>query len=155
LQFVLGEKAMVMTDDDVRRFRYAGTRASGTNPRALGINSRAKARNKWALRGWKRKARKGGGAKDLLSRSDAALLKLLVEEADAHYCGHLTIVKFTTNWRIGFADPPAEGFVQDEAGEYRSVYADWPVGKTFGEAARAALKRRYGARQSDRSEEGP
>jgi hypothetical protein len=34
-----------------------GRRANGTNPRALGTNPRAKARNKWAVRNWKRKQR--------------------------------------------------------------------------------------------------
>ena len=34
-----------------------GTRRDGTNPRALGTNERATARNKWALRNWKRKNR--------------------------------------------------------------------------------------------------
>lgn len=33
-----------------------GLKALGTNPRALGTNPRAKARNKWALRNWKRKS---------------------------------------------------------------------------------------------------
>lgn len=32
-----------------------GLQALGTNPRALGTNERAKARNKWALRKWKRR----------------------------------------------------------------------------------------------------
>jgi hypothetical protein len=36
-----------------------GTRRDGTNPRALGVNERATARNKWALRTWKRQ-QKGG-----------------------------------------------------------------------------------------------
>jgi hypothetical protein len=30
-----------------------GLQALGTNPRTLGTNERAKARNKWALRKWK------------------------------------------------------------------------------------------------------
>jgi hypothetical protein len=39
-----------------RGSRAEGTnpRSLGTNPRALGANPRAKARNKWALRNWKR-----------------------------------------------------------------------------------------------------
>jgi hypothetical protein len=48
-----------------RRDRVIGPRAIGTNPRAtgmnprlLGDNERSKARNKWALRNWKRN-RKG------------------------------------------------------------------------------------------------
>ena len=36
----------------------AGTRALGINPRGVGTNPRAKARNKWALRNWKRGKRK-------------------------------------------------------------------------------------------------
>ena len=40
------------------RWTRAGTRALGIHPRALGTNPRAKARNKWALRNWKRGRRK-------------------------------------------------------------------------------------------------
>jgi hypothetical protein len=40
------------------RWPLAGTRALGTNPRALGANPRARARNKWALRNWRRGKRK-------------------------------------------------------------------------------------------------
>jgi hypothetical protein len=40
--------------------RELGTseREFGVNPRALGTNERARARNKWALRNWKRKRSK-------------------------------------------------------------------------------------------------
>jgi hypothetical protein len=34
-----------------------GLRALGTNPRVINKNPRAKARNKWALRNWKRRPR--------------------------------------------------------------------------------------------------
>lgn len=30
-----------------------------------------------------------------------ALLALLVDVANARYDGHLTVLKFTTNWRVG------------------------------------------------------
>jgi hypothetical protein len=43
---------------EVVRWTRAGTRALGINPRALGTNPRAKAKNKWALRNWKRGKRK-------------------------------------------------------------------------------------------------
>ena len=41
-----------------KKFVAKKTREHGTNPRALGTNPRAKARNKWALRNWKRGKRK-------------------------------------------------------------------------------------------------
>jgi hypothetical protein len=52
------------TDDGslfLKQWPYAGTKASGTNPRALGTNERAQARNKWALRNWKRGQRRKQG----------------------------------------------------------------------------------------------
>ena len=62
---------------------------------------------------------------------DAYLLRRLVAKADASADGHLTIMKFTTNWRVGFGTPANQEDV------YRM-----PQGATFREAAEAALKRR-------------
>jgi hypothetical protein len=48
--------------------------------------------------------------------------------ANEKFDGHLTIMKFATNWRVGFYIPTGRGYI------------DWmPVGKTFEEAALAAL----------------
>jgi hypothetical protein len=40
-----------------------------------------------------------------LAASDWELLAQLQRKADEHRDGHLTICKFTTNWRIGFVAP--------------------------------------------------
>lgn len=58
---------------------------------------------------------------------DMALLELLEQIARKYFDGHLSILRFTTNWRVGF------GTFQDD--EINSM----PVGKTFSEAARAAI----------------
>lgn len=57
-------------------------------------------------------------------------LDCLIEVANRHYSGHLTILKFTTNWRVEFKTPSDEG---------DAFFDAWPVGKTFEEAAAAAL----------------
>lgn len=62
---------------------------------------------------------------------DAYLLRRLVAEANAAADGHLTIMKFTTNWRVAFGTP-ADG---------EEIYR-MAEGRTFREAAEAALKRR-------------
>jgi hypothetical protein len=46
----------------------------------------------------------------------------------AEFDGHLTIMKFTTNWRVGFGTPSDHAEI-----------ADMCVGKTFEEAAELAL----------------
>lgn len=60
-------------------------------------------------------------------------LERLEAVAAALYDGHLTIMRFTTNWRVGFgspyADPTVIFWVQSLA-----------VGDTFAEAARNALQ---------------
>jgi hypothetical protein len=61
---------------------------------------------------------------------DVYLLERLVAKADAAADGHLTIMKFTTNWRVTFGTPSNREDV------YRM-----PGGRTFREAAEAALKR--------------
>lgn len=48
--------------------------------------------------------------------------------ADKHFGGHVTIMKFTTNWRVGFGTPM-----------YRCDIDQMWEGSTFTEAAEAAL----------------
>jgi hypothetical protein len=50
----------ISADAIANRTRKLGInpRALGTNPRALGTNERSRARNKWALRAWKRRRRR-------------------------------------------------------------------------------------------------
>jgi len=43
--------------------------------------------------------------------------------------GHLTVMKFATNWRVGFFTP-----------NWREDLDLMPVGKTFADAARVALE---------------
>jgi hypothetical protein len=62
---------------------------------------------------------------------DVYLLRRLVAKANAAADGHLTIMKFTTEWRVGFGTPANREDI------YRM-----PQGATFREAAEAALKRR-------------
>lgn len=59
---------------------------------------------------------------------DFDLLERLQKKADKHHDGHLTIYKFTTNWRIGFETPIDRDDISDAC-----------VGNTFAEAALAAL----------------
>jgi len=59
---------------------------------------------------------------------DCELLKALVEMADIKSDGHLTVMKFTTNWRVSFLTP----------GDRDDIHK-MHEGKTFGEAARKAL----------------
>jgi hypothetical protein len=60
--------------------------------------------------------------------SDRKLLSRLIQHAENHSDGHLTIMKFTTNWRVGFFTPYSHDDVQD-----------LNEGRTFEEAAKAAL----------------
>jgi hypothetical protein len=59
---------------------------------------------------------------------DLELLKAIVEMADKQFDGHLTVMKFTTNWRVGFQTPAG-----------REDIDKMPSGDTFAEAARNAL----------------
>jgi hypothetical protein len=59
---------------------------------------------------------------------DIELFRRLQEHADRKFDGHLTILKFTTNWRVGF-ETPAE----------REDIDRMAVGTTFAEAAARAL----------------
>lgn len=60
---------------------------------------------------------------------DQRLWEKLVKHANAEKDGHLTVMKFTTNWRIGWYQPSERESIQDLS-----------VGETFAEAARAALR---------------
>ena len=61
---------------------------------------------------------------------DTKLLSLLLQMADSLCDGHLTIMKFTTNWRIQLGTP---------VGDLREEIERMPAGKTFSDAAIAAL----------------
>lgn len=50
-------------------------------------------------------------------------------EANARYDGHVTIIEFTTNWRVAFGTP-----------ESREAIGKMAEAPTFEEAARAALE---------------
>ena len=59
---------------------------------------------------------------------DAKLVDKLIQRAERDFDGHLTLLRFTTNWRVGFVTP-------DERADIDGI----PVGKTFEDAAKAAL----------------
>ncbi len=59
---------------------------------------------------------------------EAELMQRLVAVANARHDGHLAILKFTTNWRVGFGTPDG-----------REAVASMASGTTFAEAAKAAL----------------
>jgi hypothetical protein len=71
---------------------------------------------------------------------DAYLLRQLVAKANAVACGHLTIMKFMTNWRVAVGTPA------DREDIYRMA-----EGRTFREAAEAALKRKNALTEPARS----
>jgi hypothetical protein len=56
------------------------------------------------------------------------LMGALIARAEAEFGGHLTIMRFTTNWRVGFVTP-----------NDRWMISVMPVGKTFKGAAENAL----------------
>jgi hypothetical protein len=62
---------------------------------------------------------------------DLFIMAQLVKIANEEFDGHLTILKFTTNWRIGFETPNSRQDIGALAG-----------GPTFVEAAQAAIARR-------------
>jgi hypothetical protein len=62
------------------------------------------------------------------SGMDSKLLDKLIERANRDFDGHVTILRFTTNWRVGFITP-------DERCDIDAI----PVGSTFEDAANAAL----------------
>lgn len=61
---------------------------------------------------------------------DTEMLIKLQNVARRDYDGHLTILRFTTNWRVGFVTPNSREDVQELA-----------EGATFAEAASKALDR--------------
>lgn len=61
---------------------------------------------------------------------DTLLLVKLQEVANAKFDGHLSIMKFTTNWRVGFRTP-----------NFREDIDNMATGQTFSEAATRALER--------------
>jgi hypothetical protein len=58
------------------------------------------------------------------------LLKRLVDIANERFDGHVTIMKFTANWRVGFGTPSQV---------YRADELEMMEGKTLEEAATKAL----------------
>jgi hypothetical protein len=64
----------------------------------------------------------------LMDRADIEAFGELVEIADRRFDGHMTIIKFTTNWRVSFGPPPND----------RSAIKFMAEGKTFHDAATAA-----------------
>ncbi|WP_126623202.1 hypothetical protein [Oceaniglobus ichthyenteri] len=65
-----------------------------------------------------------------MNEQEMELWKQLQEVANKEYDGHLTILKFTTNWRIGFVTPAEREQIDQMA-----------VGSSFAEAARNALSK--------------
>ncbi len=56
------------------------------------------------------------------------LLERLIVAANQNFDGHLSILKFTTNWRVSFKTPDG-----------RDDIAEMEVGRTFEEAAQKLL----------------
>lgn len=65
-----------------------------------------------------------------MSDEEIAVWERLVEVANRDFDEHLTVLKFTTNWRVGFVTPPDRDHIEEMA-----------VGPTFAEAAYVALSR--------------
>jgi hypothetical protein len=65
---------------------------------------------------------------------DITALVQLVECAEALWDGHVTIMKFTTNWRVGFGT-----LCSGDIMELRADIAGMAEGKTLAEAAAEAL----------------
>ncbi|MBB1493227.1 hypothetical protein H5395_17360 [Paracoccus sp. MC1854] len=63
-----------------------------------------------------------------MTEQEIELWKQLRKVADDKHDGHLTIMKFTTNWRIAFFTPVE-----------REQVGEMAVGSSFAEAARKAL----------------
>jgi hypothetical protein len=60
------------------------------------------------------------------------IVQRLIDTADEHFHGHVTIMKFTTNWRVGFGTPW-------QVYSNRADDVDMMAGKTLEEAATKAL----------------
>lgn len=65
-----------------------------------------------------------------MNSQEIELWDRLQTDANEKYDGHLTVLKFTTNWRIGFLTPVDRDQIDELA-----------VGSSFAEAARNALAR--------------
>jgi hypothetical protein len=65
----------------------------------------------------------------VMDGTNGDLMDQLVALAAKGFGGHFIVMKFTTNWRVSFGTP-----------NDRFAIEDMPVGKTFEEAARKALK---------------
>ncbi|MGX8011676.1 hypothetical protein ACVDG8_023225 [Mesorhizobium sp. ORM8.1] len=65
-----------------------------------------------------------------MDTNDLKLMDRLVKVADGAFDGHLSILKFTTNWRVSFETPSS-----------REDIGVMAVGDTFKEAALALLNR--------------
>ncbi|MGO4677520.1 hypothetical protein AB4Z40_31980 [Bosea sp. 2YAB26] len=65
-----------------------------------------------------------------MSDEDIEVWTMLNDVAKRDFDGHLTILRFTTNWRVGFVTPDS-----------RDEVAELAVGSTFAEAAYGALSR--------------
>ena len=63
-----------------------------------------------------------------MTASEAELMRRLEAVANEMFDGHLTVMKFTTDWRVSFETPSG-----------RDSIAAMASGKTFREAAKAAL----------------
>lgn len=64
-----------------------------------------------------------------MTADEMEVLRDLMTQADADFGGHLTVLRFMTNWRFGFGTP-AE----------RDDIAKLAEGRTLAEAGRAALR---------------
>lgn len=64
----------------------------------------------------------------IMTSDDFDTMAKLVKAADNHYDGHLSVLKFTTNWRVGFVTP-------NERADISALH----TGDTFDEAATKAL----------------
>jgi len=73
-----------------------------------------------------------------MSIDNKSVFKILVNLADKSHDGHLTILKFTTNWRVGFGTPDViVGYPEG----HKKLIQDFFEGQTFGEAALKAIEK--------------
>jgi hypothetical protein len=64
----------------------------------------------------------------IMTSDDFETMAKLVKTANTKFDGHLSVLKFTTNWRISFVTPDGRDGIEE-------MY----VGETFDEAATKAL----------------
>lgn len=69
------------------------------------------------------------------SALDVVMMRKLMGLAERLADGHLTILKFTTNWRIEFGTIAWD----TDLIEWRETIEKMPVGSTFSKAAKAAI----------------